>query len=97
MNFLLDSFQGTVLGMLVILSITVLILVVVMRLPRKIKNILENLSIAQSRENSEILNSLADRLLRNQSTLNENLRSFLSNELNQLRSNSGAFQVKLIE
>lgn len=97
MNFLLDSSQGTVLGMLVILSITVLILVVVMRLPRKIKNILENLSIAQSRENSEILNALADRLLRNQSTLNENLRSFLSNELNQLRSNSGAFQVKLIE
>jgi predicted PurR-regulated permease PerM len=97
MNFLLDSSQGTVLGMLVILSITLLILVVVMRLPRKIKNILENLSIAQSRENSEILNALADRLLRNQSTLNENLRSFLSNELNQLRSNSGAFQVKLIE
>ena len=97
MNFLLDSSQGIVLGMLVILSITVLILVVVMRLPRKIKNILENLSIAQSRENSEILNALADRLLRNQSTLNENLRSFLSNELNQLRSNSGAFQVKLIE
>ena len=97
MNFLLDSSQGIVLGMLVILSITVLILVVVMRLPRKIKNILENLSIAQSRENSEILNALADRLLRNQSTLNENLRSFLYNELNQLRSNSGAFQVKLIE
>ncbi|MBT7426636.1 MAG: DNA recombination protein RmuC, partial [Betaproteobacteria bacterium] len=82
---------------LVIILITVIILVVVMRLPRKIKNILENLSIAQSRENSEILNALADRLLRNQSTLNENLRSFLSNELNQLRSNSGAFQVKLIE
>ncbi|MDC1311795.1 DNA recombination protein RmuC [Burkholderiales bacterium] len=44
-----------------------------------------------------MLNSLADRLLRNQSTLNENLRSFLSNELNQLRSSSGSFQVRLIE
>ena len=58
---------------------------------------MENLSIAQSRESSETLNAMADRLLRNQSTLNENLRSFLSNELNQLRSSSGSFQVRLIE
>ncbi|MDA9994528.1 hypothetical protein N9E22_04695, partial [Burkholderiales bacterium] len=76
---------------------TGIVIVFLFRLPKKIKNVLENLSIAQSRESSETLNAMADRLLRNQSTLNENLRSFLSNELNQLRSSSGSFQVRLIE
>ena len=83
--------------MLLVMVAAGIAIVLLIRLPKKIKNILENLSIVQSRENSETLNALADRLLRNQSTLNENLRSFLSNELNQLRSSSGSFQVRLIE
>ena len=74
-----------------------LFIIYTIKLPQKIKSLTEELSMLQSRDNSEALNSLADRLLRNQSTLNENLRSFLSNELGQLRSSSGSFQLKLIE
>ena len=97
MNSWFDSPQVMMGFMMLVMLLCVLVLVLVLRLPKKIKNTLENLSLAHSRENSETLNALADRLLRNQSTLNENLRSFLSNELNQLRSGAGSFQVRLIE
>ena len=97
MNSWFDSPQVMIGFMMLVMVLCVLVLVLVLRLPKRIKNTLENLSMAHSRENSETLNALADRLLRNQSTLNENLRSSLSNELNQLRSSAGSFQVRLIE
>ena len=97
MDIWFDSPQLMIWIMTLVMIFVLVAVVFLFRLPKKIKAILENLSIAQSRDNSEVLNSLADRLLRNQSTLNENLRSFLSNELNQLRSSSGSFQVRLIE
>ncbi|MFL2667298.1 MAG: DNA recombination protein RmuC [Burkholderiales bacterium] len=97
MNMWSDNTQLIMWIIPLVLIAVAIALVLLLRLPKKIKSILENLSIAHSRQNSETLNSLADRLLRNQSTLNENLRSFLSNELNQLRSSSGSFQVRLIE
>ena len=88
MNSWFDSPQVMIGFMMLVMVLCVLVLVLVLRLPKRIKNTLENLSMAHSRENSETLNALADRLLRNQSTLNENLRSSLSNELNQLRSSA---------
>ena len=97
MNMWFESPRLLMWIMLLVMITTGIVVVLLFRLPKKIKNVLENLSIAQSRESSETLNAMADRLLRNQSTLNENLRSFLSNELNQLRSSSGSFQVRLIE
>jgi len=97
MNIWFENPQLLMWIMLLVMITTGIVVVFLFRLPKKIKNVLENLSIAQSRESSETLNAMADRLLRNQSTLNENLRSFLSNELNQLRSSSGSFQVRLIE
>ncbi len=86
-------------GVLALVSffISVALVIVLWRLPKRIRSSLESTSLSQARESSEALNSLADRLLRNQSTLNENLRSFLSNELTQLRSSSGEFQLRLIE
>ena len=96
MNMWSDNTQLIMWIIPLVLIAVAIALVLLLRLPKKIKSILENLSIAHSRQNSETLNSLADRLLRNQSTLNENLRSFLSNELNQLRSGAGSFQVRVI-
>ena len=97
MNSWLDNPQLMMGIVMIVMMLCVLVLVLVWRLPKRIKSTLESLSAAHARQNSETLNALADRLLRNQSTLNENLRSFLSNELNQLRSSSGSFQVRLIE
>ncbi|MDA1331972.1 MAG: DNA recombination protein RmuC [Proteobacteria bacterium] len=97
MNSWFDNPQVMIGIVMLVMILCALVLVLVLRFPKQIKSTLENLSLAHFRENSEMLNALADRLLRNQSALNENLRSFLSNEFNQLRSSSGSFQIKLIE
>ena len=89
------SFSNILLTILLLVALVLVFLLA--RLPKQLQRAHDLFASDSFRESSASFNSLADRLSQNQASLNENLRALLSQELTQLRSTTGEFQLKQIE